>query len=64
VKKYRKLRVVDRLEDREGRELGHLLQRARSAGKAIYFAAPEVQVLDNVDATDNKIPQPSGRLSL
>ena len=25
-------------------------------GKAIYFAAPEVQVLDNVDATDNKIP--------
>ena len=25
-------------------------------GKPIYFAAPEVQVLDNVDATDNKIP--------
>jgi hypothetical protein len=25
-------------------------------GKAIYYAAPEVQVLDNVDATDNKIP--------
>ena len=24
-------------------------------GKAIYFAAPEVQVLDNKDATDNKI---------
>jgi hypothetical protein len=24
-------------------------------GKEIYFAAPEVQVLDNVDATDNKI---------
>jgi len=24
-------------------------------GKAIYYAAPEVQVLDNVDATDNKI---------
>ena len=24
-------------------------------GKPIYFAAPEVQVLDNVDATDNKI---------
>jgi len=25
-------------------------------GNAIYYAAPEVQVLDNVDATDNKIP--------
>jgi hypothetical protein len=24
-------------------------------GKPIYYAAPEVQVLDNVDATDNKI---------
>jgi hypothetical protein len=24
-------------------------------GKAIYYAAPEIQVLDNVDATDNKI---------
>jgi hypothetical protein len=25
-------------------------------GKPIYYAAPEVQVLDNLDATDNKIP--------
>jgi hypothetical protein len=25
-------------------------------GKPIYYAAPEVQVLDNIDATDNKIP--------
>jgi hypothetical protein len=25
------------------------------AGKPIYYAAPEIQVLDNVDATDNKI---------
>jgi hypothetical protein len=25
-------------------------------GKAIYYAAPEVQILDNADATDNKIP--------
>lgn len=25
-------------------------------GKAIYYAAPEVQVLDNIKATDNKIP--------
>lgn len=25
-------------------------------GEAIYYAAPEVQVLDNVDATDNKLP--------
>lgn len=24
-------------------------------GKPIYYAAPEVQVLDNVDATDNKL---------
>jgi hypothetical protein len=24
-------------------------------GKAIYYAAPEVQVLDNIDATDNKV---------
>jgi len=24
-------------------------------GKPIYYAAPEIQVLDNVDATDNKI---------
>jgi hypothetical protein len=26
------------------------------AGQPIYYAAPEVQVLDNVDANDNKIP--------
>ena len=25
-------------------------------GKPVYYAAPEVQVLDNVNATDNKIP--------
>ena len=25
-------------------------------GQPIYYAAPEVQVLDNIDATDNKIP--------
>ena len=25
-------------------------------GKPIYYASPEIQVLDNVDATDNKIP--------
>lgn len=25
-------------------------------GKPIYYAAPEVQVLDNVNATDNKVP--------
>jgi hypothetical protein len=25
-------------------------------GKPIYYAAPEVQVLDNQDATDNKVP--------
>jgi hypothetical protein len=25
-------------------------------GKEIYYASPEVQVLDNVDATDNKLP--------
>ena len=25
-------------------------------GQPIYYAAPEVQVLDNIDATDNKVP--------
>lgn len=25
-------------------------------GQPIYYAAPEIQVLDNVDATDNKVP--------
>jgi hypothetical protein len=25
-------------------------------GQPIYFAAPEVQILDNADATDNKVP--------
>ena len=25
-------------------------------GKPIYYASPEIQILDNVDATDNKIP--------
>jgi len=25
-------------------------------GKPIYYAAPEVQILDNVDATDNQLP--------
>src|SRR5665811_280680 len=24
-------------------------------GKPIYYAAPEIQILDNVDATDNKV---------
>ena len=33
-------------------------------GKAIYYAAPEVQVLDNVDATDNKIAEPPCRLAV
>ena len=51
------LRAVDRLEDREGRAT-----RASSStcGKCpaspSTTRAPEVQVLDNVDATDNKIP--------
>jgi hypothetical protein len=25
-------------------------------GKPIYYASPEIQILDNVDATDNKVP--------
>jgi hypothetical protein len=25
-------------------------------GKEIYYAAPEIQILDNIDATDNKLP--------
>jgi len=25
-------------------------------GQPIYYAAPEIQVLDNIDATDNKVP--------
>ena len=25
-------------------------------GQPIYYAAPEIQVLDNIDATDNKLP--------
>src|SRR5665647_3356590 len=25
-------------------------------GQPVYYAAPEIQILDNVDATDNKLP--------
>jgi hypothetical protein len=25
-------------------------------GQPIYYSAPEVQILDNIDASDNKLP--------
>ncbi|MFO7692131.1 MAG: DUF1080 domain-containing protein [Vicinamibacterales bacterium] len=56
VKKFRDFELsIDWKTEKAGNS-GIFFNVREVPGKAIYYAAPEVQVLDNVDATDNKIP--------
>jgi len=55
VKNYRNFELsVDWKTEKAGNS-GIFFNVREVPGKPIYFAAPEVQVLDNVDATDNKV---------
>ena len=55
VKKYRNFELsIDWKTEKAGNS-GIFFNVREVPGKPIYYAAPEVQVLDNVDATDNKI---------
>jgi hypothetical protein len=55
VKKFRNFELsVDWKTEKAGNS-GIFYNVREVPGKPIYFAAPEVQVLDNADATDNKI---------
>ncbi len=56
VKKFRNFELsIDWKTEKAGNS-GIFFNVREVPGKPIYYAAPEVQVLDNVDATDNKIP--------
>jgi hypothetical protein len=56
VKKYRNFELsIDWKTEKAGNS-GIFYNVREVPGKPIYYAAPEVQVLDNVDATDNKLP--------
>jgi hypothetical protein len=56
VKKFRNFELsIDWKTEKAGNS-GIFYNVREVPGKPIYYAAPEVQVLDNVDATDNKIP--------
>jgi hypothetical protein len=56
VKRFRNFELsVDWKTEKAGNS-GIFFNVREVPGKPIYYAAPEVQVLDNVDATDNKIP--------
>jgi hypothetical protein len=55
AKKYRNFELsIDWKTEKAGNS-GIFFNVREVPGKPIYFAAPEVQVLDNVDATDNKV---------
>jgi hypothetical protein len=55
VKKFRNFELsVDWKVEKMGNS-GIFYNVREVPGKPIYYAAPEVQVLDNIDATDNKI---------
>ena len=56
VKRYRNFELsIDWKTEKAGNS-GIFFNVREVPGQAIYYAAPEVQVLDNIDATDNKIP--------
>jgi hypothetical protein len=56
VKKFRNFELsIDWKTEKAGNS-GIFFNVREVPGKPIYYAAPEVQVLDNVDAIDNKIP--------
>ena len=55
AKKYRNFELsIDWKTEKAGNS-GIFFYVREVPGKPIYYAAPEVQVLDNVDATDNKL---------
>ncbi len=56
VKKFRNFELSIDWKTEKGGNSGIFFNVREVPGKPIYYAAPEVQVLDNVDATDNKIP--------
>ena len=56
VKKFRNFELsIDWKTEKMGNS-GIFYNVREVPGQAIYYASPEVQVLDNVEATDNKIP--------
>jgi hypothetical protein len=55
VRKYRNFELsIDWKTEKAGNS-GIFFSVREVPGKPVYYAAPEVQVLDNVDATDNKL---------
>jgi hypothetical protein len=55
VRKFRDFELSVDWKTEKGGNSGIFHNVREVPGQAIYYAAPEVQVLDNVDATDNKI---------
>ena len=55
VRKYRDFELSVDWKTAKAGNSGICFNVREVPGKAIYYAAPEVQVLDNVDATDNKV---------
>ncbi len=56
AKKYRNFELSIDWKTDKGGNSGIFYNVREVPGQPIYYAAPEMQVLDNVDATDNKIP--------
>ena len=55
AKKYRNFELsIDWKTEKAGNS-GIFFNVREVPGKPVYYAAPEVQVLDNIDATDNKV---------
>jgi hypothetical protein len=55
VKKYRDFELAIDWKTEKAGNSGIFFNVREVPGKPVYYAAPEVQVLDNVDATDNKL---------
>ena len=55
VKKFRNFELTIDWKTEKAGNSGIFYNVREVPGKPIYYAAPEVQVLDNVDATDNKV---------
>ncbi len=56
VKKYKNFELTIDWKASDMANSGIFYNVREVPGQPIYYAAPEVQVLDNVNATDNKIP--------
>lgn len=54
-KKYKNFELSIDWKTSKGGNSGIFYYVRETPGKPIYYAAPEVQVLDNVDASDNKV---------